>query len=249
MRGAAGLLVVVAAFSAQAVTVLRPCASSPAFSIERKENGHTLLTLTNSRQEFDIWQPPVAVVSGTRVAVNEEVVINDVAGRPSCEFQTADLGVLPDGAYDVAWTLTEFGFTPTGKLPPVHYATAFTVGSAPPGCAAGTLTATVRTINQSVQIDVHELTRAATYDPPSVARNGSHFTIEQTQHVNSAAIIETGPAFYCHTSTFVLGSLPQGDYDAAISEAIDDPASPRTISTSVSFHVDPDKGRGRGVRH
>ena len=43
--------------------------------------------------------------------------------------------------------------------------------------------------------------------------------------------------------------LPEGDYDAVISEPIDDPASPRTISTTVSFHVGADKGRGRGVRH
>lgn len=247
---AAAALFILASLPAFSVTVHQPCASPGSFFVHRDANEHVFLSFSYYTGGGDHWNPPVAAVHGTSIEVTERVFMDDEIFFNGCETQTVDLGVLSESTYDVVWTLDEA--TMLFLSYPVSHSASFTIHA--PSC--GQLHELMANVNpyapnnsQSVQIDVSELTRAASYDPPSVSRNGSHITIQQTEHVNSIAVIETQAPYACHGRTFILGRLPAGDYDVTITQPIDDPAANGTASTTLSFHVNADPPRRHSARH
>lgn len=249
MRRAAVVLFSLMALPVFASATAGDCGVSPAFSIDRRADGHLLLSLRHTRLEYDAWSSPAPpVVNGTKIEVVEKVYLDDMVTGYSCETQTVDLGVLPEGRYDVDWTLD--AFTSAGPWT-YHLQTRFMESATACG-APGELIVAVRpgprSSGESVQVDVSQLTRASDYDAPSLTRNGSHYAIEQTERVNSIAIIEGAPTV-CRTRTFVLGPLAEGDYDVTVTQPVDDPAGNKTLAGSAAFHVDASQPRRRGVRH
>ena len=249
MRRAAAIVFALIALPVVASTTEGPCGSWSAFSIDRRADGHVFLSLRMTRLEFDVWNAPAPpVVSGTKIDVVESVYWDDMVTGYFCETQAVDLGVLPEGAYDVDWTLNTESFV--GRFTS-HLRTRFIESATACGAPAELAVAVrpgPRSSGESVQIDVSQLTRASDYDPPSLTHSGSHFAIEQTEHVNSIAIIEGAP-IVCRTRTFIVGPLAEGDYDVTITQPVVDPAGSRTLTASASFHVDASQPRRRGVRH
>jgi len=242
VKPAAVVLFCLAALPLSGATDIYPCGSvQGGFSIDRRADGHVLLSRMHSRLLFDNYKPAVVTaVKGTKIEIAQDIYLDDEVISPSCQADTVDLGKLGEGKYDVDWAIS--GFSIIGHFSGTDR-TSF--AQAANACGGGKeLILTARSAGQFVQIDVSQLTRVSDYDAPILQRDGSSFTIQQTEHVNGTA---SPDIVVCRTRSFLLDVLSPGEYHATIAQRVEDPAGSRTLNETVSFSVD--GRRRRGVAH
>ena len=220
-----------------------PCNTSPMFFFDHTVSGDIQVVVNATVINLNNPSPIVVTIDGSRIELAQTVAPHgDVVMQTGCFTSVANLGALPEGTYDVVWTVKN-GDSRTVKF----------VNAGASSCGETfQITPTVRrSASREYQLDITERTIAATYDQPLLFRTWSGFMLQQTEHINSIAIIEGYGRYHCTQRTFLLGTLPDGGpYTIDVKQFVNAyPDDPKTLSASTTFYAGIEQPRRRGVRH